>query len=1095
MKQQKYKVSIVSAENSKQKPAMWKNIVRTCISKHALKLIAETLAVILVFILLFIGALIWKLKSSPIDISFIKPAIMQAINSEDSDYHADFQYIVIAWPNLEGALKLRALDMRVKSKDKEVFSVEQADLFFDVKAMLKGKLAIDEVVLYGPKAHILRDENNNFTIDIATHKKTPAALPDKKDTPDTDFANELIDMLAHTEQEAIAADSKLGYLDRLEIKNAQIIVSDKRAHMTWFLPQVNAAVNRWEKGVSARLDVNLSPHTNNEENLLKAELNYERNSEEIEAKLNVTNFDVAILSRYIRELAPLRKHDARFSARLVSSFDKNFKLDNAIIDISAPKVILNLPDEYDSERSLENIELSGFYDNINHKFQLDLRSLDVVGAKLKGKILGTFKDQLYKFKADIATDKLGLDLFTTYWPQSLKSESAATWLTEKITNGSFTDVNASANAEYDFSTHALSHENARLDFAFEDMNIDYRAPLIPISKARGEGFIDPNGLQLTVQKGNVADLALSNAHVSLKDIFITGAGIANIGLNLKGELPTIFDYISREPISLGERMDFAPADTKGQASVDVKLTFPTIKDLLASQVEVVVDADLDKVFIPKAVKDQPLTSGPFKLKYDGDKLTLNGKGKILDRPLTLDWTRYIDEDKHKTYSIINASFQADKTLRDAFNIGIDDYINGTPKVDIVYKEGKNTNSTIEVKADLTPAEFMVKPFNYSKPPKDKASASALVILKDGEVQEIKDLSITAADSAVKNAQLKFGKVGKEWDVKTASFKNAKILKNTFDLNMTRMSQQVMRFEVDARYLDLLPFLSFNKENGAAQDNKKTSAAKHNAPSIEVFAKVAHLNTSKKDGFINNAKAYVLISPDDIVKQLELDATSGGKAIYLRYKPDPKTNALEFRLEADDAGAFLRAFGLYDNAIGGNIIVSGRPIKNGHPNDIQGAARIEDFMVINAPSLARLLNAMSLTGIEDLLTEDGISFDRLESDIKWTLSDNGIRFHFNNGRTSGGALGLTFEGNIHQGKRNEIDINGTIVPISFLNKLVSKIPLLGDILTGGDNQGIFAATYTIKGTSEETKVSINPLSVLAPGILRRILFEGDNSQDK
>jgi len=1085
----------VSAEDIKQKPAMWKNIAQKCISKHALKLVLECLAVLLVFILLFIGALIWKLKSSPIDISFIKPAIMQAVNSEDSDYQADFQYIVIAWPNLEGALKLRALDMKVRSKDKEVFSVEQADLFFDVKAMLKGKLAIDEVILYGPKAHILRDENNNFAIDIATHKKTPAILPDVKDTPDTDFANELINMLAHTEQEAIAADSKLGYLDRLEIKDAQIIVSDKRSHMTWFLPQVNAAVNRWEKGVSARLDINLSPHTHSEENLLSAELNYERNSEEIEAKINVTDFDAGILSRYIKELAPLRKHDARFSARLVSTFDKKFNLDNAIIDISVPKIVLNFPEEYDSERSIENIEISGFYDNIEHNFQLDLRSLGVVGAQLKAKILGEFQDQIYKFKADVTTEKLSLDMFTTYWPQSLKNESAATWLTEKITHGSFIDVNASVNAEYDFSTHALSHENARLDFAFKDMNIDYRAPLIPISKASGKGFIDPNGLQLTVEKGQVSDLALSDAHVTLKDIFITGAGIANINLNLQGALPTIFDYISREPISLGGRMDFVPNETKGQASVDVQLTFPTIKDLLASQVDVIVDADLDNVFIPKAVRDYPLTSGPFKLNYDGDKLTLNGKGKILERPITLDWTRYIDEDKYKTYSIINASFQADKTLRDAFNIGIDDYINGTPKVDIVYKEGNSPTSTIEVKADLTPAEFMVKPFNYSKPPKTKARASALVILKDGEVQEIKNLNISAADSAVKNAVLKFGKVGKEWDVKTASFKNAKILKNTFDLNMTRISPQTMRFEVDAAYLDLLPFLSFNKEDHAAQNNNKPDNTSDNGSNIEVFAKVAHLNTSKKGGFINNAKTYVLISPDEVVKQLELDATSGGKAIYLRYKPDPKTNALEFRLEADDAGAFLRAFGLYDNAIGGNIIVSGRPIKNGHPNDIQGAARIENFMVINAPSLARLLNAMSLTGMEDLLTEDGINFDRLESDIKWTISDNGIKFHFANGRTSGGALGLTFEGNIHQGKRNEIDINGTIVPISFLNKLVSRIPLLGDILTGGDNQGIFAATYTIKGTSEETKVSINPLSVLAPGILRRILFEGDNNEDE
>ena len=204
--------------------------------------------------------------------------------------------------------------------------------------------------------------------------------------------------------------------------------------------------------------------------------------------------------------------------------------------------------------------------------------------------------------------------------------------------------------------------------------------------------------------------------------------------------------------------------------------------------------------------------------------------------------------------------------------------------------------------------------------------------------------------------------------------------------------------------------------------------------------------------------------------------------------------MDFRLEADNAGSFLRAFDLYNNVIDGTIVIHGKAAKHGHPNDIKGFAVIDDFMVINAPSLARLLNAMTLTGMEDLLTAEGINFDRLESNIKWLITDEGIRFNFDKGRTSGGALGLTFQGNIYQGSRDEIDLNGTIIPISPINKLVSKIPLLGHILTGGENQGIFAATYKIKGSSADAKTSVNPLSVLAPGILLRILFESGTGEE-
>ena len=49
-------------------------------------------------------------------------------------------------------------------------------------------------------------------------------------------------------------------------------------------------------------------------------------------------------------------------------------------------------------------------------------------------------------------------------------------------------------------------------------------------------------------------------------------------------------------------------------------------------------------------------------------------------------------------------------------------------------------------------------------------------------------------------------------------------------------------------------------------------------------------------------------------------------------------------------------------------------------------------------------------------------------------------------------------------------------------------IIGDILTGGD--ALFAATYSMKGPSSNPKITMNPLSVLAPGFLRKILFEGD-----
>ena len=93
-----------------------------------------------------------------------------------------------------------------------------------------------------------------------------------------------------------------------------------------------------------------------------------------------------------------------------------------------------------------------------------------------------------------------------------------------------------------------------------------------------------------------------------------------------------------------------------------------------------------------------------------------------------------------------------------------------------------------------------------------------------------------------------------------------------------------------------------------------------------------------------------------------------------------------------------------------------------------------------------------------------------------------------GRTSGASLGLTFSGTIDR-PADKVDITGDIVPLSGVNGLLNGIPVVNDILTGGKNGGIFAATYAVRGPVENPAASVNPLAVLAPGILRRIFFGG------
>jgi hypothetical protein len=149
----------------------------------------------------------------------------------------------------------------------------------------------------------------------------------------------------------------------------------------------------------------------------------------------------------------------------------------------------------------------------------------------------------------------------------------------------------------------------------------------------------------------------------------------------------------------------------------------------------------------------------------------------------------------------------------------------------------------------------------------------------------------------------------------------------------------------------------------------------------------------------------------------------------------------------------------------------------------GRLIIDDFRIVDQPFFARLLSAGSFTGLADLLRGEGVTFSRLEQTVK----GRGDVLTLSNGRASGPSIGLTLQGTFNRDSQR-LDLNGTIVPLFGLNSIFEGVPLVSDILGSKDGEGIFAVTYGIKGGVDNLKVSVNPISVLAPGFLRRV-FQG------
>ena len=134
-----------------------------------------------------------------------------------------------------------------------------------------------------------------------------------------------------------------------------------------------------------------------------------------------------------------------------------------------------------------------------------------------------------------------------------------------------------------------------------------------------------------------------------------------------------------------------------------------------------------------------------------------------------------------------------------------------------------------------------------------------------------------------------------------------------------------------------------------------------------------------------------------------------------------------------------------------------------------------------PALAKLLTLASLQGIADLLTGEGIRFTDFE--IKFSNKDKLMKIE--ELYAIGPAISLLMEGYIES--NDLVSLKGTMVPATTINRTISSIPLLGDILVGKKvGEGVFGVSFKIKGPPKKLKTTVNPVKTLTPRFITRTL---------
>ena len=371
-------------------------------------------------------------------------------------------------------------------------------------------------------------------------------------------------------------------------------------------------------------------------------------------------------------------------------------------------------------------------------------------------------------------------------------------------------------------------------------------------------------------------------------------------------------------------------------------------------------------------------------------------------------------------------------------------------------ESKPTYLNLDLNFDYK-NEINLELINYKKTKDTKANLS-LSLNKKKDIFDFKKINFIENENHIKIKGLKLKKNKilsfQEMEVKTTN--------NNFFIKWDKkISIKGSKFDAT----NLPQFI--DKKNDESEFNEINGNVEIDFKNIKVPLS-EKLNDFRLIGEIQKGKFVKISSKGDFGENNFLD---------ISMKNDKSTNKRFLEIYSDLPRPLLTNYNFFNGLSGGKLIFTS--LIDGSKSNSK--LKIENFKIINAPGVIKLLSLADLGGLADLAEGEGLSFDVLEID----LEKNQNFLKINEILALGSSVSVLMEG--YQNETGLTSLKGTLVPAKTLNKLISKIPVIGNIVIPKEvGEGLFGISFKMKGPKNDIKTTINPIRTLTPRFIQKII---------
>ena len=561
---------------------------------------------------------------------------------------------------------------------------------------------------------------------------------------------------------------------------------------------------------------------------------------------------------------------------------------------------------------------------------------------------------------------------------------------------------------------------------------------------------------------------------------------ASMSAHLSGSVEAITAVLSRDALKPYASLPLDPTTLHGQIEGDLKkaILLGSGEPTDPSQVAISVKADVSNFRADQLIGKEGLENATMNLVVSDGGLSATGQGRLFGGPATFAITKTGSEAPHAQIGLT-----LDDDARSKLGLSAIPGIVGPVAAHVdTHLGGDPAKMKAQVELDLTKTSVEAAYLGLSKAVGRPAKVTFTlasnpdrmlidpIVLDVGSMQGRGSIEL-GPDNAVRGAHFSTFKVSPGDDMK---------------LDVSKGADDTLKLTIRGSSIDARPFLKAMTSiptNEATPLSRNAKAEKKQADSFKGFE--VDLRSSLLTGFNKEVMSGVdlkLSKRGAAVRQLALSGHFGRDSISGTMAPNGRV-----RISAQDGGALVSFIDLYKHMEGGKLTAD---MQMGE-EALSGNLEIHDFVLRNEPAIQRLVATSATMSAPGQDTEaarridaGAVEFNRL----KVTFQRQGSHLELRDATMSGPQIGLSVDGWLDY-SHDLVGMRGTFVPVYALNNLFSQIPVFGVFLGGKSNEGLFAITFNISGSASEPNLSINPLSVIAPGILRNIfgVLDAPNAQ--